>query len=478
MTSKQKVVDLREIVGEGDFPCPTCGVIISPSDKSDEVYEIEDTTVKEESVENLILRCKKCNTQIKIIGFFTPPSRTEIERKYTPLIPLYKRLAEECCFILQKKLTENEIKIHTLTSRVKSLDSFYEKISRKKVDHPFEEIKDIAGVRIICLYRSDIDKIRDIILKEFVVTEMDIASRLKTPFGYMSDHYLIKLPTELKGARYDELKELSCEIQVRTILMHAWATVSHHLDYKKDIDIPSDLRKDFDALSGLFYVADSHFEMFKGNIQKLRDVLDQSIEKNRFDLKQEINLDSLRAYTEWKFPERQSSPIEDYSTLINLLRKSGYEKIEDINKGVELIKEENIKKSEKQQYGKIVYTKTEVILNAISLIDPKFRKFVAEYMMSKELREPKEPLSPKRRDRLYIISEVLKIAMEGITKSQIMYRTNLSFAQLDEYLSFLIRTKNIKEVIENGKEFYKTTLKGVKYLEAYEALTSILDREP
>jgi putative GTP pyrophosphokinase len=63
------------------------------------------------------------------------------------------------------------------------------------------------------------------------------------------------------GPRYDPLKHLRFEVQVRTIVMDAGAAVSHHLDYKGGTSVPSELRKDFYALSGLFYVADQHFEV-------------------------------------------------------------------------------------------------------------------------------------------------------------------------------------------------------------------------
>ncbi|MBI4489516.1 MAG: hypothetical protein HY694_10565 [Deltaproteobacteria bacterium] len=53
------------------------------------------------------------------------------------------------------------------------------------------------------------------------------------------------------------------EIQIRTIAQDAWASISHYLDYKKESDIPAQLRRDFYALSGLFYVADRHFAMLK-----------------------------------------------------------------------------------------------------------------------------------------------------------------------------------------------------------------------
>jgi len=83
----------------------------------------------------------------------------------------------------------------------------------------------------------------------------------------------------------------------------------------------------------------------------------------------------------------------------------------------------------------------------------------------------------KRRDRLYIISEVLTIAKDGSLKTQIMYRANLSFAQLNEYLSFLLKIKLLKVVTENERVIYKTTTKGLKYLQNYEKITSLLSEE-
>jgi len=87
-------------------------------------------------------------------------------------------------------------------------------------------------------------------------------------------HACISLPNHFRGSRYDPIKSLKCEIQVRTASMHAWATVSHHLDYKQEADIPSELKDDFYALSGVFYIADSLFEQFRearaGSIRRLK----------------------------------------------------------------------------------------------------------------------------------------------------------------------------------------------------------------
>ena len=80
----------------------------------------------------------------------------------------------------------------------------------------------------------------------------------------------------------------------------------------------------------------------------------------------------------------------------------------------------------------------------------------------------------KRRDRLYIISEILTITKGGCLKTQIMYRANLSFAQLNEYLSFLIQMGLLQFKNEKGKNTYGTTAKGEKYLEKYKDLANLL----
>ena len=83
----------------------------------------------------------------------------------------------------------------------------------------------------------------------------------------------------------------------------------------------------------------------------------------------------------------------------------------------------------------------------------------------------------KRRDRLYIIAEILKIAEDGSLKTQIMYKANLSFAQLNEYLSFLTRMELLKIHKEERKKIYRTTSKGEEYLDRYEEISNLLRTE-
>jgi len=85
--------------------------------------------------------------------------------------------------------------------------------------------------------------------------------------------------------------------------------------------------------------------------------------------------------------------------------------------------------------------------------------------------------SSKRRDRLYIIAEILEIAKEGTLKTQIMYRANLSFTQLNDYLNFMLKTNLLDKNLQNDKEVYKATEKGMDFLQRYREITELLKTE-
>jgi predicted RNA-binding Zn-ribbon protein involved in translation (DUF1610 family) len=71
--SMMYTIDLTKIDGDGAFPCPKCGSIISPDDESEEVYQIVETKVKNEELAELMLTCSKCGSTIKLVGFLSQP---------------------------------------------------------------------------------------------------------------------------------------------------------------------------------------------------------------------------------------------------------------------------------------------------------------------------------------------------------------------------------------------------------------------
>ena len=64
-------IDVTKIEGAGDFPCPSCGVVISPDDETETVYSIIKTKTKNDALEELILQCNKCKSKIHLVGFST-----------------------------------------------------------------------------------------------------------------------------------------------------------------------------------------------------------------------------------------------------------------------------------------------------------------------------------------------------------------------------------------------------------------------
>jgi predicted transcriptional regulator len=83
----------------------------------------------------------------------------------------------------------------------------------------------------------------------------------------------------------------------------------------------------------------------------------------------------------------------------------------------------------------------------------------------------------RNRDRLFILAEILEIAKEGTLKTSIMYRASLSYTQLMDYMSFMLKVGLLMKVLENNKEVYKATLKGMDFLQRYIEITELLRLE-
>jgi putative GTP pyrophosphokinase len=248
---------------------------------------------------------------------------------------IYAALANEARFILDTKLEERSIKIHDIEVRVKKIDSIIKKCKEKKISNPISEMSDIVDLRIICLFRSDINNIDILIKDNFQIHKIDDKINESTDsFGYMSIHYDTELQSEFSGTRYDKVKGICFEIQVRTISMHAWAVISHYLSYKGEWDVPDQLKKSLNALSGLFYLADGEFERFFNESEKSR-LLAGTLVAN-----EEINFDTISALLAEIFPDRSRPEPRVISDLVQQIKEAEYTKISEVKKdivGVSLI---------------------------------------------------------------------------------------------------------------------------------------------
>ena len=194
----------------------------------------------------------------------------QLRNEYDSKIELFKQLIKTVKFCISQEIQNHKIKYHSLIYRIKPFDSFVEKIRRKDAKEPFQEIMDVVGLRIVCLFQSDVKEIGVIVKKNFEIVEEDdkINSVDVDIFGYMSLHYKAKLKDVSSDSYYKNIKDIPFEIQIRTVAQDAWASISHYLDYKNESEIPIQLKRDFHALSGLFYVADTHFEILQQEVTK------------------------------------------------------------------------------------------------------------------------------------------------------------------------------------------------------------------
>jgi putative GTP pyrophosphokinase len=257
----------------------------------------------------------------------------DLRQQYDQLAPKLIKLKQEVIYILEQQIESTGIPIHMISGRIKTFDSLNAKADRQDIRTPLDDIDDICGVRIICLFLSDLGRLGEIVDNAFHVLRKDdkVISKAQDQFGYLSVHYVCRLPDSYVGARYDDIKEFRFEIQLRTIAMHAWATISHYLDYKSTQAIPSELRKDFHALSGLFYLADSHFELFFRSSQEARKRAEQRIEEGSDLHREEINLDTLTAFLRQKYPKRKNAEASAISELVEEILATGYTSLAEVD---------------------------------------------------------------------------------------------------------------------------------------------------
>jgi putative GTP pyrophosphokinase len=255
-----------------------------------------------------------------------------IIRKYVDLRSQYEQLVGEVSYILKRRIAKAGIETASISGRTKTLKSVAEKINRKDYSDPLKQITDFAGVRCVFLYTSDRSKIEKIIEHEFEIVEKidKVEEKAEDEFGYGALHYIVRLGKASSGARYDDLKELVCEIQVRTVLQDAWAIIDHHLIYKKEKDAPKTFRRRLNSLSGLFETADAQFEQLRAEREKYLETLKHTNSES-IDAKQELNVDLLWNYLETHFSSVKpaAGPQVLVHTLTNL-RKHNYKTLADL----------------------------------------------------------------------------------------------------------------------------------------------------
>lgn len=256
----------------------------------------------------------------------------------------YDQLCLSVKNILENVLSQEKIALVGIHHRTKQFNSLKNKYLKKKYENT-EMIMDISGIRIIALVEDDLKIISKIIENTFKIHKEDSIDKTNElgvdKFGYRSIHYICDLGSKRNDLEeYKELKSLRFEIQIRTALSHAWAEIEHDRGYKLKGQLPNELKRRFNLLSGLLESADLEFNRLTQEIKAYNATLKSSNEEQI--LNEEINKVSIINYLNKKIlnsgfeldPNDYSiSALQDEGdNFYKLLSKFNFITINDIEK--------------------------------------------------------------------------------------------------------------------------------------------------
>ncbi|HUD46455.1 MAG TPA: hypothetical protein VMR33_06475 [Candidatus Baltobacteraceae bacterium] len=265
--------------------------------------------------------------------------------EYQKVRPSYEEFADVVRKILSEVFDARELRVHSIQARAKEIESFGRKVlepsdigpEEPRYPNPLTDITDLAGVRVITFFPRTLEEVGNFIRSEFNVTEKSDKAQLlleEEKFGYSSIHYLVRLKgnrTEL--LEYSRFKGLLAEIQVRTILQHAWAEIEHDIQYKSVNTIPTSIRRRFMSLAGMLEIGDREFQAIQDEDDLMRKSARQSVRTGELE-NVEITPDAVRAYLDRKLGHDGRLSDFSYEYLARQLRALGFSNLREVDECV------------------------------------------------------------------------------------------------------------------------------------------------
>lgn len=197
--------------------------------------------------------------------------------------PLLGRFAAEVQTILRRELQADGIVVQSVSYRLKTLESFLEKSQRRrknepdvyKYSDPVQQISDVAGVRVVTYLQTGVTQVEQVLQRAFQTSGREQVAGADDPAvpGYRGVHYLVGLtPNRLELAENRGYQGFRAEVQVQTVLQHAWAEIQHDVLYKGGVDAPAPIRRRLVALAGLLELADAEFRSVAADLEEAVEV--------------------------------------------------------------------------------------------------------------------------------------------------------------------------------------------------------------
>jgi putative GTP pyrophosphokinase len=214
----------------------------------------------------------------------------ELDREFAATRPLYEEFGKSLESVLGLLLKAEKIEHLRIEGRTKDRDTFSEKIRRADKAGKYksiEDMTDLCGIRVVGLYLMDVERVCSVIEANF---EMDWANTVdkskelpSNQFGYTSIQYIVSYShSRLKLPEFAQFRGLKAEIQVRTVLQHAWAVLDRKYQYQSKEEIPSQVRRKFSRISAFLEAADDGFVEFERERNTIRAKYEQDMIAERY----------------------------------------------------------------------------------------------------------------------------------------------------------------------------------------------------
>jgi predicted RNase H-like nuclease len=257
-------------------------------------------------------------------------------QEYAALQPELREATEQYVELVTSLLDDAGINYLTVTGRAKTVASFAAKAERTDdgaplYTDPLHQITDQIGLRVITYVRSDVTAVADVLSDQLRVLEdrdMGEVTASEGRFGYASRHLLVELDEARAASAPGLLRARSAQVQVRTVLQHAWAEFEHDIRYKGVVpeEHAPDLDRRFTLAAGLLELADSEFSAIRARLrtsgQGERDVPD--------DADPRIAAGDLAAFLAAQFADAEWSRTDHYEWISGLLLELGITSLDEL----------------------------------------------------------------------------------------------------------------------------------------------------
>ncbi len=263
------------------------------------------------------------------------PARDAV-RRYAELQPELHTATDTFVALVQTLLDDAGINYLSVTGRAKSVASFAAKAERtsggrRLYADPLEEITDQIGLRVITYLHSDVAAVAELLGDQMVVLDdrdwgQETASEGR--FGYASRHLLVSVDPDRAGTTFDPVRGRHAQVQVRTVLQHAWAEFEHAIRYKGTIpeEHAPDLDRRFTLAAGLLELADREFSQIRDRLQAAlpdRPVVGVSEDPR-------IRAQELAAFLAGRYVEAGWSRPDHYQWVAGLLLELGITSLDEL----------------------------------------------------------------------------------------------------------------------------------------------------